>query len=479
MTMKYLKRITAILLYLALSFTSTAQERAFNCYSILAGRSATADGSVFLAHNEDDWGERVVNMYKIPAQAQPEDVLLRRGGTVTVKNRMPYLWLEMPGLEFSDSYINEYGVAIASDGCPSREDQPELTDGGIGYYLRRLMAAGAHTAREAVQIGGELVERFGYASSGRTYCIAGPNEAWMLSVVRGKHWVAERIPDRHVAIIPNYYTIDEVNLQDTMNYLGSTDLIDYAVRRGWYDPSKGEKFSFRKAYGNPGNLKHPVNIARHLAILNLLSDKKYDKEDIFPFSFVPREKIDLRRLFQLLRNHYENTEFYAPDTLTGDPHHQKIMSVCSATNQYGFVAQIRKDKPKALRSLLWLAPRRPCTEPFVPLYVSTGDVPSRWHPKPVEEALAHHFEKHEFLKEYYAGHPYLLFDRRAGRIDSTYTRSIGKITKIRDKTEGKFLRKQVKFERRMEKIIRRSPEKVPGRLQKHSFGYWNEITNAY
>jgi dipeptidase len=177
------------------------------------------DGSVLFAHNEDDYGEGYFNIYLVPANYY---------------GRINAIFLaEMPGMHFSDAYMNEYGVVIASNACASREDKPILTDGGITWELRNAMASQAHTAREAVEIGAKLIDEKGYNSSGRTYCIADPNEAWMLSVVYGKHYVAKRIPDDALAIIPNYYTITEVDLNDVENVIASPDLIRYAEERGW------------------------------------------------------------------------------------------------------------------------------------------------------------------------------------------------------------------------------------------------------
>ena len=41
-------------------------------------------------------------------------------------------------LQVKLALMQQKGVAITSDNCPSREDKPELTDGGIGFKLRRL-----------------------------------------------------------------------------------------------------------------------------------------------------------------------------------------------------------------------------------------------------------------------------------------------------------------------------------------------------
>ena len=98
--------------------------------------------------------------------------------------------------------------------------------------MRINVAKYARSAREAVKIIGEAVEQFGYKGSGRTYSVADPEEGWIVSVVKGRHWVAQRVPDDKVMAIPNYYTITKVDLEDTENFMGSKDIVDYAISRG-------------------------------------------------------------------------------------------------------------------------------------------------------------------------------------------------------------------------------------------------------
>ncbi len=170
------------ILILALHFSGVAQQSdidPFNCFTVIAGRNATADGSVLFAHNEDDYGTRIVNWYKVEQKIHDPGsvVTVNKEGAVIPQavETHAYLWLDMPELESSDTYMNEFGVVIASDQCDSGEDNPEITEGGIGYWLRRIMAERAKTAREGVKIGGELIDRFGYIFSGRSYFIADPN----------------------------------------------------------------------------------------------------------------------------------------------------------------------------------------------------------------------------------------------------------------------------------------------------------------
>ena len=148
----------------------------FNCFSILVGKNASADGSVMLAHNEDDGGEQFLNWYIVERQThdQGEKFAFRRGGsTEQAAMTYKYLWLELPKMEVSDSFLNENTVTIASDGCPSREDRPDYTEGGILYELRRIAAERASSASHAVDLMGALIEKYGYADSGRSYLDCG------------------------------------------------------------------------------------------------------------------------------------------------------------------------------------------------------------------------------------------------------------------------------------------------------------------
>jgi len=446
---------------LFLSFNLQAQVKdteGYNCFSVLVGKEASVDGAVMLAHNEDDGGNRVVNWYKVPEYENNrniDSIQLKRGHTIAqATNTFSYLWLEIPELEFSDSYFNEHGLIIASDNCRSREDKPELTNGGIGYWLRRLMVERAKTAREAVLLAGQLVETIGYASSGRTYCIADANETWMLSVVNGKHWVAQRVPDKHVAIIPNYYTIKEIDLSDKANFLGSKDIIEYAIKRGWYNPKQGP-FNFRKAYSNQRNLQSITNKARHWVSINTLSNKQYGIDDDFPFSFIPKRKLSLPDIFTVLRNHYEDTENnFLETTYQDSPHGQKVMSVCSNTNQYGFVAQLRNWMPAEVGAVLWIAPRRPCTQSFIPIYSGILNVPDNLAVTNHKKALANHFTKITDFKQYSKGHQYLKFDKKTKNIDANYEELIEKHQKGIFKFERKLLKKQKCFEKRVCKNLK-------------------------
>lgn len=462
------KSILSLLSLISLTINIYTQS-GYDCFSILIGRNASADGSVMLAHNEDDWGERVVNFLKVPANDSALAVV-QKGNLLQLEGPLnEFVWLEMPEMEFSDAYMNQWGVTIASDACVSREDQPTLVKEGIGYWLRRTMALKAKSARDAVKIGGALIDKYGYASSGRTYVIADPEEAWMFSAVYGKHWVAQRIPDDEVAIIPNYYTISHVNLSDTNNFYGSADLITYAIERGWYDPSIDGAFSFRDAYSEQGNLTSNENIYRHWNAINILGAENYTLEGPFPFSFKPKDKIKLEDIFSVLRSHYEGTALDASNNyLMGDPH-LTHRGICAVSTQYGFVAQLRKDLPVELGNVLWLSIFRPCTHVFIPVYYGINEFPEDFSKDNPENILKMHFNKIESIESYADGLVYYDFYKHANSIDENYGDMIPAIQYDNYMLETDCLESRPQYESEMILLLKQDREKAISRITEDVF----------
>lgn len=411
-----------------------AGEETSNCFTIFAGKEATADGSVLLAHNEDDYGRLLVNVYKVAAQEHNKSdmITLKNGATLPqIKNTPAMLWLEIPESDFADAYMNEYGVAVTSNACPSREDKPELTKGGIGFMLRRLIAERSQTARDGVRIAGELISQFGYNASGRTYIIADAKEGWFMHIVKGKHWIARRVPDNEVAVIANYYTIGPIDLNDRKNILGSPDIISYAIHRGWYNPEKDGAFDFARAYSDPNNLTDMKNILRQWQGTNLLAAKSHKVEERFPFSFKPRRDIRLNDLFQVLRDHYEGTKYDLSDHYkNGSPNSGKNRTICTESTQYAFVAQLRDWLPAEIAHAVWICFRRPDSNAFSPWYVSISRVPDGYSLDNIENALKNHFSP---LPAQALGDPNLAFNiyaRLSEIVDKQYKTRIEKTLKL-------------------------------------------------
>ena len=377
-----LRRRAGVWVLLALCWPAP---RIWACYAVIVGRDASADGSVLVGHNEQNGGRRILNFRRIPRRQFPEDAtvgLVRGGDLPQVPETCAFFWSENPGLEFSDAYLNEWGVAVVSDGCPTREDdydtlvaRGEIRDGGIGYMLRRLLAERARTAREGVELAGELVERFGYVHSGRTYVIADPREAWLLAVVRGRRWVAQRVPDDCVVLLPNVHILGEVDLTDSDNCLSSADLVDYAVKRGWAARQSGGAFDFCRAYcGSTGVPADP----RRLRGRQLATGSRTLESSGKPLSFGvrPAEKMTVAAVAAVLRD-------------KGSPR-----PISSPVTQEGAVFQLRAEMPKEIGCVYWRTTAEPATSVLTPWYLGiTATPPSYFRDVAVEKhvSLDHHF----------------------------------------------------------------------------------------
>ena len=432
-----------------------------NCSTIIVGKDASASGYVVVAHNEDDSGNQIVNFYKSPGKDNKKgDMIKFKEGAAEPRSSHSYsfLWMEMPGQDFADSFLNENGVLITSNSCPSKELYGEITDGGLGYDLRKVVAERALSARTGVELAGQLVERWGYNASGRTYTIADKNEAWMFAVVRGKQWVAQRIPDNHVAYIPNYYTIKEIDLNDSENYLASKDLIGYAQRRGWYNSETDGPFNFSKVYSSERNLTSMSNIGRMWMGVQLLSGMEYKQDDNFPFSFEPKHKISMKDLYSALANHYEGTPLDDSQAYkTGTPHQNKIMNICASTQQLSFIAELRSGMPWDLGGRLWVAPRRGCVNAYMPIYFGVTEIPPSLTMDSPEKAAELHFKRGDTIYERNNSQAWWNFVSVAEYTDEDFIKRFPQRVRIKDDLQQYFAKLAAQLEKEYLPIYKKEP----------------------
>ncbi len=349
------------------------------CFTIVVGRKASSDGSVLLAHNEDDGGNPSWRFWRIPPMENPKGAVfhLVNGGEIPFPRHTPgYFWAQIPEVYFGDFYVNQWGLAFCSNACQSKEKNPRLKEGGLTHLLRRILALRCRTAREAVRLAARLVGEWGYYPSGRTLFIADPAEAWLLCLARGKHWIAVRVPDDKVAAVSNSYPVQEVDLSDRENVIAPPDLVSYAEKMGWYDPSRDGPFNFAKAYAPKRNLKNPANVLRRWRGMCLLSGKAFPLKWDLPLFFSPARKLGPADLMKVMRDHYEGTKYdLTKDYAEGDPNETKVRTICTRTTRATFLLQLRSGLPMPLCALLWFAPRKPDTSVFLPWYPLLPELP--------------------------------------------------------------------------------------------------------
>lgn len=446
------------------------------CTSVVVGREASATGAVLFGHNEDDFGNRVVNVWKVPRTRHgPEETVRFLDGAEIPQTAETWamLWFQVDGLKYSDLYCNEWGVTVASDACPSREQNPVLTEGGAGWPLRRVVAERAKTAAEGVRIAGELLDRFGYPSSGRTLVICDSKEGWLLSMAAGKHWVAQRVPDDAVAVLPNTYVVRGVSAEDKKNFmLSSEDPIDYGRSAGWWSPDSDGGFDFSRAYrpagSDPESPERRSFSLRQWRGLSMLTGRRISEEEAerngLPFSMKPGRKVGIRDVMAVLRDHYEGTPHAVSPGEGKTPHDGGERPICHAVTLFSTVAELRGGVPGPMTARLWTAFGRPDVTPFTPWYAGIQAAPGAFHARlgssSAEEAFIRHFDP---LPETFTpddSSAFWILKNRADRIDRDYFRLIGGAAEWRASVEDEMFRTADRIEKEAVPLFGTDPEEA-------------------
>ncbi|HEY2252373.1 MAG TPA: C69 family dipeptidase, partial [Planctomycetaceae bacterium] len=249
-------------------------------YCVYVGKNLTVDGSVFLGGYGDEPSSHWLEI--VPRKEHPA------GTTVTVGANKdaayPGRLIQIPQAPVTFRYItmnysafaglpapltngglNEHHVAGRDVWSPSRDELRKMTPNpqtGLNYSdLSRIAMERARSAREAVEIVGELIDRYGYATyGGNSHFFADADEGWVLIDFAGgqKLWVAQRVgPDEVRVSRPGYIGEVPENYRSHPDYRGSANLITFAVEKGWYDPKAGKPFNVHQVYG-VGKMRSPV-----------------------------------------------------------------------------------------------------------------------------------------------------------------------------------------------------------------------------
>ena len=225
------------------------------CTTILVGKKASHDGSTIIARN-DDGGFEAKRLAAHPA----------RENASTYKTVISHLTVELPenAMRYTDCPnvtktngvwpacgINEANVAMtATETITSnarvigadpyvryqkkKNRSAKEIPGGIGEEdLVTLVLPYIHSAREGVLRTGALLEQYGtYEPNGMAFADAG--EVWWLETIGGHHWIARRVPDDRVVIMPNQFGLDHFDFADAYGeqkeHLCSQDLREFVEK---------------------------------------------------------------------------------------------------------------------------------------------------------------------------------------------------------------------------------------------------------
>lgn len=392
-----------VTLLICLILLSNSIRDASACFAVVVGRLASKDGSVLLGHNEENDGDRILNFRKVPAMTFPKGTMIDLADDSQIpqaEKTNGFLWSQNPGMVSSDTYLNDHGVAVVSNFCPDRyegseEQKADIKNGkyqvgpDISYIIRRIMIERGNSARDAIKAAAGLISKYGYASS-RTFVVADPKEAWLFSVTHYGQWVAQRVPDDKVVALPNQYIIGKVDLHDENNFMVSPGLVDFAVKRGWYDPKTGP-FMFDKAYSQPRNkLLDPRQQAAQELITKTAIDPSPDLRLPMTVS-PPKAKMGVKDVLAVLRDGRSEeipmesfTKVIANMTTPANTCSNKAHGIPNETIntplvQEAAVFQLRSAMPTAIGAVYWRVLAEPDVGVSLPWYVGISETPKSYY----------------------------------------------------------------------------------------------------
>lgn len=372
------------------------------CTNFIAGKNATTDGSTMITYSADShslYGE----LYHWPAKEWPEGSMLEIKEWDTGK----YLG-KIPQVAKTYSVVgnmNEYQVTIGETtfgGRPELVDSTGLIDYGSLIYIALQRSK---TARGAIKVMTELVEEYGYYSSGESFSIGDPDEVWILEMIgkgpdyKGAVWVAVRIPDDCISGHANQARIRQFPLDDPDNCIYSTDVISFARQKGYFTGMNTD-FSFADAYAPLDFSALRACEARVWSFFNrtkqgmdaYLPYINGQSKQAMPLYIKPDRKLSAQDFKSFMRDHYEGTPFdmnndigagpykvpyrWRPMTFTVDSV-DYVNERATATQQTGFsfVAQMRNWLPDPVGGLLWFGVDDANTSVYVPVYCGITEIP--------------------------------------------------------------------------------------------------------
>ena len=401
------------------------------CTSIMVGNQSSTDGSVMTAHSCDGnyrtWlqiepardnptgAQRPIYWGKLHTET-PDDL---RG--MTLKGNIPEVAHTYRYFNVAYPAMNEKGLAIGETTIGGRREL--RNDEGL-FLIENLQALALErttTARDAIQMIGELVAEYGYGDWGECLTFADSKEVWHFEIMgagpleASAVWAAVRIPDDHVGVSANIPRISTIDLDDPDHYMASDNVHSLAEDMGYWDPSSSEEFKWWKAYGNQdreGNPRPPFS-TREYFILSTLAPSlnlTMDMEEL-PFSVKPDEKVDVRKVLAYYRETYEGTEFdmlknlqvpersrygqtsgetvtspaVDPWSIAGDMGHllntikpgtvETVRTIAVARCSYSQVIQARDWLPPEIGTVAYFSFDNPGQSPRIPIWAGVTELP--------------------------------------------------------------------------------------------------------
>jgi len=415
----------------------------FCCTDIIVGRKASVDGSVITSHTgaapecrvhvvqAQDWP----GGSKAPVYYGLQDASKEFGTYGEIIGYIPQVPHTHKYFHSGYSHMNEFQVAIGESTMSQKSElQVDRETGKQIMTIEQAMVFALQrckTAREAVILIGNLLDKYGFLPScgpeSEALCIADPNEAWVFedfSVgkdwepdknIPGAIWAAQRVPDDHITIVPNWSIIKEIDIRDTTNFLASKNYMQAAIDHGWYDPEDNKPFIWQEAYSPvprewaisrfwlfystyAPNLKDWPDKTSHSPYDGNKPYIQYiEPVSYFPFSVKPEKKLSVQDVIAFQRSLFEGTIYDMTLDKAWQIPKSEGKSIISplatpfptkdmrelldityrrmvSRGGYGMVAQLRSWLPDEIGGVYWFYVDNQYVSSYVPIYAGVEEI---------------------------------------------------------------------------------------------------------
>lgn len=420
-----MKKTTALLLVILLAGFLTEQVTNA-CTNFLVTKGASVRGSTMITYSADAhvlYGE----LYYWPASDHPVGSMMEVYEWDTQKFKGS---IRQAAHTYSViGNMNEHQLSIGETtytGLVSQIDTTGIIDYGSLIYITLQRAK---NAREAIKVISDLVSEYGYGSSGESFSIADPNEAWIFEIIgkgpgkKGAVWVARRIPDGYISAHANQARIrtfplatgkknsGSINSKDlsrifdpVIECVYASDVIEVARANNLFT-GKDEEFSFSDTYA-PVTFSaarfSEIRVWSFFKSVNKEMDKYidyvsgHDLHNRMPLWIKPDRKISNYDLMNFMRDHLEGTQFDMRKDIGagpfGSPYRWRPLTWkvsdeanaqdylnerATATQQTGFVfvAECRNWLPDPIGGIFWFGVDDAATTVFNPIYCGINEIP--------------------------------------------------------------------------------------------------------
>lgn len=387
-----------------------------DCTTILIGKEASIDGSTIIGRNCDTFlPYNPIRFYvRESNDNQNETIVSSQNGfkaKLPIKayrcQLTPNVEVEKEGI-YGECGFNEKNVAMSATESVYANNRvlayDPLVKNGLGEdCMTNIVLPYIDSAKDGVKYLGNLIEKYG-SCEGNGVIFSDKDDVWYMEILTGHHWIAQRIPDNACCVIANQVAIEEVDFNDSKNFMWSTGIQEFVEKYKLNPNLKG--WNSRKIFGTDTEKDRHYNTPRvwfgHKYLNSTIEESPTSSE--LPFIFYANRKLGVEDAQYILSSHYNET-VYDPYSVNGTEYEKHLFRPISLNRtQNSHVMQIRNNVKEDLAAIMWMSVGVPTFTPYVAFYGNANDTAPSYNNTQLEWNLKDAYWMHRTVTALVEGH---------------------------------------------------------------------------